>query len=197
VVRSSIHLYLDGAQIPDGSLNIDNGTGGNGLGLHKPNNSPPNDFSGFTVTYQIPNRLPPLSLHTNTVVFQSDQNLWYTNSWTWTAAWPYLWASNSLPLGALSVPGFSARMVQSSSAGLGNTLGGLLDSVQGAELVLGYNYWGNEYLYKKNSGLSSQAALTYSNLGPAIANHADATSFITSGSMHAIRNGPTSDPVHK
>jgi hypothetical protein len=98
-------------------------------------------FSGVTVTYQIPSRLPVLTLHTNTVVFQSDgQGIWYTNSWTWTAAWPYLWASNSLPLGALSVPGFSARMVQSSDANVGSILNGLLDTVHSAQLVLGYNY---------------------------------------------------------
>ena len=141
VVRSSIHLYLDGVQLPDGSLTIDNGSGGNGQGLHKFNLEAPVDFAGVTVTCQIPTRLPVLTLHTNTVVFQSDgQGIWYTNSWAWTAAWPYLWASNSLPLGSLSVPGFSARMVQSADANLGTILNGLLDTVHSAQLVLGYNY---------------------------------------------------------
>ena len=73
---------------------------------------------------------------------------------------------------------------------------GIMESTPAIQQGL-YTFFGNEYLYKKNSGLSSQGGLVYSNLGPAIANHADGTSFLTLASMQAIRNGPTSDPVHK
>ena len=63
-----------------------------------------------------------------------------------------------------------------------------------------YNLWGNEFLYKKNTGLSTQAGTVYNYLIDAsngINAHADGTSFINLNTMHAVRNGPTSDPAHK
>jgi len=60
-----------------------------------------------------------------------------------------------------------------------------------------YTFWGNEFLYKKNAGLSSQASSVYSKLATGIGAHADGTSFISKGTMNAVRNGPTSDPVHQ
>ena len=97
----------------------------------------PHIFPGATITYQIPDLLPNLSKHTNIVVFQSEESVWYTNSWTWTSAWPYLWASNSLPLGTLSATGFRARTVQSVNANLGQLSPALLTAWQGRRCCWG------------------------------------------------------------
>jgi hypothetical protein len=65
-----------------------------------------------------------------------------------------------------------------------------------------YNFWGNEYVYRKNT-VSSQASTVYSALaslaaGKGIAGHADSAKLINDSSMmHATRTGPTADPVHK
>jgi hypothetical protein len=60
-----------------------------------------------------------------------------------------------------------------------------------------WNSWGNEYLYHKNV-VSSQALAVYNKLvAPGgISGHANGVSEIKSADMHAIRNGPTSDPAH-
>ena len=151
VVSNTMHLYLDGALIPDGDEYREVGTGstnapyyrGDGYGVHKPAMDGvdavyPQVFPGATITYQITNLFPNLSVHTNMVVFQSEESVWYTNSWTWTSAWPYLWASNSLPLGALSATGFGTRTVQSLNANLGE-FPGIINSAAGAQMLLGPN----------------------------------------------------------
>jgi hypothetical protein len=61
-----------------------------------------------------------------------------------------------------------------------------------------YGLWGNEYLYGK-SVLSSQASAVYNLLAPVstgINAHADNIALIDQRTMHATRNGPTSDPTH-
>jgi len=60
-----------------------------------------------------------------------------------------------------------------------------------------YNLWGNEYVYHKNT-VSSQALTVFNKLAaPAgVSGHADGTLTISLSSMHAVRNGPTSDPSH-
>lgn len=110
---TSIALCLDGVWIPNDSLTID-------WSLHKPNNpsSYPRDFVGATVTYPITNLFGWGSKHTNIIAFKDDANTWRTNTWTWTSAYPYLFASNSLPLGSLSKRGFDTRMVQSDNGGV-------------------------------------------------------------------------------
>ena len=59
-----------------------------------------------------------------------------------------------------------------------------------------YNYWGNEYVYKKNSGLSSQAGTVWTKLSTGISANADNNTLIGTSSMHCQRNSPTSDPIH-
>ncbi len=118
VDSSSILLNLDGTWIQNSELLID-------PSVYKQSNpgSRQQYFDGATINYAIPGILPPGSKHTNTVVFR-DSATWYTNTWTWTAAYRTLYASNSLPLGTLSVPGFDVRVAQSTNGGsnLPNTL---------------------------------------------------------------------------
>jgi hypothetical protein len=61
-----------------------------------------------------------------------------------------------------------------------------------------YQFWGNEFLYRK-SVVSSQAANVYGYLSPAatgINGHADNLALIDLRTMDSQRNGPTSDCVH-
>ena len=60
-----------------------------------------------------------------------------------------------------------------------------------------YNFWGNEYTYHKNT-VSSQALTVFNKLTAptGVSGHADGTLTISLSSMHAVRNGPTSDPSH-
>jgi hypothetical protein len=133
VQQSSILLYMDGVQIPSGSVTISNYVykpgNTNGTGSSAPY---PTAFDGATVTYLIPTLLAPGSLHTNTVVFKDyPDNTWFTNTWSWTAhTAPTLLAANSLPIGVLSQRGFKARMVATT-----DTWG---NSVANAFMVLDY-----------------------------------------------------------
>jgi hypothetical protein len=110
---NSILLCVDGVWIPNANLTLD-------YQVYKQYNpsSYQQSFSGATVTYAIPNLLTPGSMHTNVVVF-SDSTTWHTNTWTWTVGnYPYLLASNSLPIGSLSVRGFDVRMAQTTNGGV-------------------------------------------------------------------------------
>ena len=112
VNTSSIALAMDGVWIPNGSLTID-------PQVHKPRNpTEVKDFSGATVTYAIKTLLSWGSEHTNSIAFADNTGTWQTNTWTWTPAYPQLFASNSLPVGSLTVRGFDARMVQSDNGGV-------------------------------------------------------------------------------
>ena len=113
VATNSILLCIDGAWIPNASLTID-------PQVHKPHNPTGSmkDFSGATVTYAIPTLLAWGSKHTNKVAFMDSASIWQTNTWTWTSSYAYLFASNSLPIGSLSVRGFDTRMVQSANGGV-------------------------------------------------------------------------------
>jgi hypothetical protein len=92
--------------------------------------------NGAYVSYALPYPLPvPNSMLTNTLIFKDSGNVFQTNTWTWTLAYTYLPPANSLPIGSLSVPGFDARMVQSSAANMGGT-GGLNNSLASAVSVL-------------------------------------------------------------
>ena len=118
VNTSSILLWMDGVPVPAGALNID-------TQVSKPNNPAAfRTFPGAAVTYSNGVLYAYGTRHTNTIAFQDSSSIWQTNSWTWTTGYPYLFASNSLPLGSLSVRGFDARMVQSDNGGvnLANTL---------------------------------------------------------------------------
>lgn len=61
-----------------------------------------------------------------------------------------------------------------------------------------WNAWGNEFLYRKNT-VSGQAQTVFNKLtaSAGISGHADGTFTIKLTDMHAIRNGPTSDPIHQ
>ena len=62
-----------------------------------------------------------------------------------------------------------------------------------------YTFWGNEYVYRKNT-VSAQAGTVYTSLSSTsngINAHADNVKLIDSRTMHATRNGPTSDVTHK
>jgi hypothetical protein len=112
VDTTSIVISLDGVWIPNTSLIID-------PQVHKTSNPTtyPRDFAGATVSYPITSLLPWGSRHTNQVAFRDSASTWQTNTWSWTIAYPYLFASNSLPVGSLSVRGFDVRMVQSENGG--------------------------------------------------------------------------------
>ena len=60
-----------------------------------------------------------------------------------------------------------------------------------------YCFWGNEYMYHKNT-VSSQALAVFGKMtAPAgISAHADGVTEINLSTMQAVRNGPTSDPSH-
>jgi hypothetical protein len=60
-----------------------------------------------------------------------------------------------------------------------------------------WNAWGNEFIYHKNT-VSSQALTVFNALASStgISGHADGVNTIKLSSMHAVRNGPTSDPIH-
>jgi hypothetical protein len=119
VDSSSIRLSLDGVWIPTESLSIDQQ-------VHKTDNpaSGIREFSGATATHTLTALLPWGSQHTNSVVFADNTGVWHTNTWVWTAAYPFLSANNSLPPGSLTVRGFDVRMAQSANNGvnLDNTL---------------------------------------------------------------------------
>jgi hypothetical protein len=112
VDTTSILLCMDGVWIPNASLQpID-------TQVHRPLNTNTKDFDGATVTYSNGILYAWGSVHTNSVAFMDNTSTWQTNTWTWTTAYPYLFASNSLPLGSLSVRGFDTRMVQSTNGGV-------------------------------------------------------------------------------
>ncbi len=91
--------------------------------------------NGAFVSYALPSPLPPSnSLVTNTLIFQDSLGTFTTNTWVWTLTYTYLNPANSLPVGSLRVPGFDARMVQSSAAALGSA--SLPNSVAAAQSVL-------------------------------------------------------------
>ena len=119
---TSIALCMDGVWLPQDSLGTDWQI--DWSGVHKPQNAGTKDFNGATITYPITNLLAWGSKHTNIIAFKDDANTWRTNTWTWTTAYPHLFASNSLPIGSLSVRGFDTRMVQSYNGGtnLANSL---------------------------------------------------------------------------
>jgi len=153
VDTSSILLCLDGTWIPYSDLTIDGQ-------IYKQYNPSAYQqyFSGATVTYGIPNVMPWGSKHTNVVVF-SDSTTWYTNTWTWTVANNYLFASNSLPLGSLSVRGFDVRMAQTTNGGvnLANSLdrarqqlAGLIPVDQRATSIVQVLNWNKNSAYPDN-----------------------------------------------
>jgi len=61
-----------------------------------------------------------------------------------------------------------------------------------------YNFWGNEYVYHKNTSTSQALAVFNKLAAPAgISGNSDGATTIKLEDMHAVRNGPTSDPVHQ
>jgi len=91
--------------------------------VYKPSNPLANGraYPGATVTYSNNVLYPWGSKHTNTVAFKDSNNNWQTNTWTWTTAYPYLVASDSLPVGSLSIRGFDARLAHSAAANMGGS----------------------------------------------------------------------------
>ena len=130
VDTSSVLLWMDGVSIPTGLLTVD-------TQVYKPNNPIANGqaFPGATITYSNNVLYAWDSKHTNTVAFKDSSSTWQTNTWTWTTAYPYLLASDSLPIGSLSIRGFDARLAHSPAANMGGT-GGLNNSVASAMAVL-------------------------------------------------------------
>jgi hypothetical protein len=108
----SIALWVDGVSVPAASLAIDP--------VVKKANNPtgwPREFAGATVTCTLADVPSWGSVHTCQVAFRDSAGTRRTNIWSWTAAYPRLAASNSLPVGSLSVRGFEARTVQSDNGG--------------------------------------------------------------------------------
>ncbi len=87
--------------------------------------------NGAVVTWTATGSTPTI---TNTLIFEDSASVWQTNSWTYTYG-VVLNAANSLPVGSLTVPGFDARMVQSSAANIGGN-GGLPNGVSSADAIL-------------------------------------------------------------
>lgn len=112
VDTASILLWFDGALVPFAALAI------NGQ-LLRPNNPAgyPNAFSGATITYSNTALLPVGSNHTNRIAFADNTGAWQTNTWTWTTAYAFLYASNALPVGSLNLRGIDVRMVQTANNG--------------------------------------------------------------------------------
>jgi len=114
VDTTSILLWMDGTLIPGGDLAIE-------AFLDRPNNpgGHAEAFSGATITYPIASLLPYGSKHTNSIAFADINGAWQTNTWSWTTAYPFLFASNALPVGSLNVRGVDVRMAQTNG---GNNL---------------------------------------------------------------------------
>ncbi len=94
--------------------------------------------------------------------------------------------------------GYSDAATAISNGGTELTYNGVAESTANIQQGL-YTFWGNEFIYKKNVGLSSQAASVYTKLADpskGINHQADGTTYIDLTTMGAVRNGPTSDPVH-
>lgn len=153
VEASSILLCLDGAWIQNAELTID-------PVVYKQYNpsSRQQYFNGATVTYPIPGLLPPGTKHTNVVVFR-DGSTWYTNKWSWTASYRTFYATNGLPLGTLTVPGFDVRVAQTTNNGnnLPNTLerarqqlAGLIPVDQRATSIVQVLNWNETSAYPDN-----------------------------------------------
>jgi len=68
---------------------------------------------GATLTWT---PLGTTAVFTNAIIFKDNLNVWQTNTWTYTYT-GVLRATNSLPVGSLSVRGFESRMVQSDNDG--------------------------------------------------------------------------------
>ncbi|MGA2867326.1 MAG: hypothetical protein ABSF95_22855 [Verrucomicrobiota bacterium] len=117
VDTGAILLWLDGNLLPSADVNIVAAVteAGNPGGY-------PNVFGGATVTYAITSLLPWNSTHTNSIAFRDNTGFWKTNTWAWTSYYPYLDASNSLPLGSFTLRGWDARMVWTNGPALGNSL---------------------------------------------------------------------------
>jgi hypothetical protein len=119
----TVQLYLDGTLITSGA-NITNT-------VVKPDPAGGTiNWPGVTITYSNGVFYSPGSWHTNTVVFQTDQEIssnpghfyTYSNTWSWQAFAPMsLYASNSLPIGSLGVRGFKGRTVVS-TVGINNSM---------------------------------------------------------------------------
>ena len=105
VDTSSVLLWMDGVSIPAGAFTID-------TQVYKPNNPAANGraYPGATITYSNGVLYAWGSQHTNTVAFKDSNSSWQTNTWTWTTAYPYLLASDSLPIGSLNIRGFDVRL---------------------------------------------------------------------------------------
>jgi hypothetical protein len=60
-----------------------------------------------------------------------------------------------------------------------------------------YNFWGNEFVYRKNT-TTTQAQAVYDKLAAptGISGSSDGSTTIDLGLMHATRAGPTTDPTH-
>ena len=114
---NSVLFWMDGTAVPAGSLNIVSS-------VNQANNPGafPHVFGGATVSYPLPSMPAWGSLHTNTISFVDSQSILQTYTWTWTAAYPLLHATNSLPLGSLSFPGWNVRMVYTNGPTLGSSL---------------------------------------------------------------------------
>jgi hypothetical protein len=95
--------------------------------------------------------------------------------------------------------GYSDAGSAVSNGGTELTCNGVAESTANIQQGL-YTFWGNEFIYKKNVGLSTQAASVYTalaNNATGINHQADGLSFIDLTTMQAVRTGPTADPAHK
>jgi hypothetical protein len=110
---NSILLWMDGTLVPSAAVTVNSP-------LPRPNNPAgyTGPYPGATVSYSNTVLLPPASRHTNSVAFMDNTATWQTNTWTWVAAYPFLYASNALPIGSLSMRGVDVRMVQTANGGV-------------------------------------------------------------------------------
>ncbi len=104
---------------------------------------------------------------------------------------------SGLHFSVIAYLGYSDAATAVSNGGTELTYNGVAEST--AAIQQGqYQFWGNEYIYRKNT-VSSQATTVYSLLSPVatgINHHADGLALIDQTTMQSARTGPTADVIH-
>ncbi len=162
VDTSRILYWLDGTFRPEASISP---------GVQVPPGSG-TSFSGATLSFTIATLFPPGSQHTNRVAYADSRNIWRTNEWVWTTAYPFLRAANSLPLSSAGNRGLSVRLVRAASSPiLPNSIGtaeSQLASPPAIPSVFSTNYVGTTLNYTKDVTMDPAGVRPYDSSFPGI-----------------------------
>jgi hypothetical protein len=108
-----------------------------------------------------------------------------------------LYTGSGLHFSVIAYLGYSDAGTAVSNGGTELAYNGVMEST--AAIQQGqYQFWGNEYIYRKNT-VSSQATSVYnllSSVTTGINHQADGISFIDQTTMKSARTGPTADVIH-